>query len=102
MFPHFPEPKQRDTKPETPLDIRTSNQAIESRAKIVMLDVTPRQPGRAFGLREVRISLLRQHQAISRMGTPRGRLLAAIAQALQAILPNGFEHSKPRFVVSLL
>ncbi len=102
MFPHFPELKQRDAKPKTPLDIRTGNQPIESRAKIVVLDITQRQPGRTFGLGEVGVSFLRHHQAIGRMSAARGPLLTAVAEALQAILANGFEHPKTRFVVATL
>src|SRR5205085_584533 len=102
MFPPFPELKQRDAKPETPLDIRTLNQPIDSRAKIVMLDIAPRQPAGTLGLGEVRVSFLRQHQAIGRMSPPRCLLLTAVAEALHAILANSFEHSKTRFIIALV
>src|SRR5450759_4519139 len=102
MFPHFPEPKQRDAKAESPLDVRTLSQPIESRGKIVMLDIATRQPTCTLGLIEVRVSFLRQHQAIGRMSAPRGLLLPAVAEALQAILPNRFEHAKTRLAVSFL
>src|SRR5205814_7681147 len=75
MFPPFPEPKERDAKPETPFDTRTLNQPIESRAKVVMLDIAPRQPAGTLGFRKVWVSLLRQHKAISRVSAPRCRLL---------------------------
>src|SRR5215471_2831416 len=67
-----------------------------------MLDITSRQPAGPLGLSEVWVSFLRQHQAIGGMSAPRCLLLTAVAEALQAILPNGFEHPKTRFVLPLL
>src|SRR5437879_6225102 len=67
-----------------------------------MLDIASGQPGSALGLSEVRISLLRQHQAISRMSAPGCLLLTAVDEAFQAILSNGLEHPKTRFVVALV
>src|SRR5690242_19712786 len=67
-----------------------------------MLDIATGQPGRTVDLSEVGISFLSQDQAIGRMSAPRGLLFAAIAEALQAILPNSFEHPKTRFVVALV
>src|ERR1041385_6707632 len=75
---------------------------MESRTKMVMLDIAPLQPAGALGLSEVRVSFLRQHQAIGRMAAPRCLLLSAVAEALQAILPNCFEHPKTGFVLAVL
>jgi len=76
-------------------------QPIEGRAKIVMLDIASGQPGGALGLSEVRISLLRQHQAISRMSAAGCLLLAAVDEAFQALFSNGLEHPKTRFAIAL-
>src|SRR5690349_10776033 len=102
MFPPFPELKQRNAKPETPIDMRSLKQPVQSGAKIIMLDIAPSQPGSPAGFREVGIPFLSQDQAIGRMSAPRWLLLTAVGEALQAILPNGFEHPKTRFAVKLL
>ena len=67
-----------------------------------MLDVAPGQPGSTVGSSEIGISFLRQDQAISRMSAPRCLLLTAIDEALQAVLPNRFEHAKTGLAVALV
>src|SRR5205823_12442259 len=86
---------------ETPRDIPSLKQPIESRAKVVMLDIAPSQPAGTLGFNEVWIPFLRQHQTIRGMSAPRCLLLTAVAEALEAVLANRLEHSKTRFVVAL-
>src|SRR4030081_3868545 len=67
-----------------------------------MFDITPGQPADTLGLSEVWIPFLRQHQTIGAMSAQGCLLLTAIAEALQAVLPNSLQHPKTRFAVALV
>src|ERR1019366_6585054 len=67
-----------------------------------MLDIAVGQPASTLGLSEVWIPFLRQHQTIGALSAARCLRLTAVAEALQAVLPDSLEHPETRFIVAFV
>src|SRR5258707_4275595 len=92
MFAHIPESKQSGAEAHAPIEIWRLKQPVERGTKIVNFRVAVGQPLRPQLGGQLRISLLRQDEEVSGMGTAHSRKLAAVVKALQGIFANCFQH----------
>ncbi len=99
MVPLLPEPEERRTEPQRPLDVARGDQIPDGGAEIVVLDVAASQPRFAFGRAHLERLFLGEDEHVRGVRALGRRGLAMLEQPLPAVLPERLEHDEARLAV---
>src|SRR5215467_14622943 len=85
MLAHIPEPKQSHRQAQSPFEITIPKKFIERGAKVIDLKIATREPEAALDFTQLRVSFLREDQAIRGMCTSDQALFAARDEVFESI-----------------